>query len=237
MEINILHLYYDILNLYGEYGNVVIMKKHLEDQGFKVNVDKKTIGDNLEFSKYNFIYMGCGTEKNLDFVLKDISKYAEQINIVIENKIVFLATGNSFEMFGQKIDSEEGLGIFDYETIRLKDRVTSDVIYTLDDSYKIVGFVNKMTEIYHNSNPLFKVEYGIGENKQNDFEGVKYLNFYGTHVIGPLLAKNPELLKLLVIRIAKSVNKDFEYKEIDYPYEEASYKTTLKELEKRKDEG
>ena len=43
MEINILHLYYDILNLYGEYGNVVIMKKHLEDQGFKVSLDKKTV--------------------------------------------------------------------------------------------------------------------------------------------------------------------------------------------------
>ena len=56
MELKILHLYYDFLNLYGEYGNVVIMKKHLEDQGFKVNIDKKTVGDTIDFNKYNFIY-------------------------------------------------------------------------------------------------------------------------------------------------------------------------------------
>ena len=62
MKANILHLYYDILNLYGEYGNVNIIKKHIEDQGIEVNVEKKTIGDEIDFSKYSFIYMGCGTE-------------------------------------------------------------------------------------------------------------------------------------------------------------------------------
>ena len=129
MELKILHLYYDFLNLYGEYGNVVIMKKHLEDQGFKVNIDKKTVGDTIDFNKYNFIYMGCGTEKNLDYVLTDLKKYTKEFNSVIENKKVILATGNSFEMLGKNIDKKEGLCIFDYETIRLQDRVTSDVIY------------------------------------------------------------------------------------------------------------
>ena len=44
-------------------------------------------------------------------------------------------------------------------------------------------------------NPFFKVELGIGENENNDYEGVKYKNFYGTHVSGPILARNPELLE------------------------------------------
>lgn len=228
MEINILHLYGDILNLYGEYGNVVIMKKHLEDQGLKVNIDKRTIGDEIEFSKYHFIYMGCGTEKNLDAVLKDIKKYKDSLIKAIENETVFLASGNSFEMFGKKIDEENALGIFDYETVRLKYRVTSDVIYTpVDANYfsnvgnddknteykeemKVVGFVNKMTEMYHNMSPLFKVEAGIGENKNNDYEGVKYFNFYGTHVLGPILAKNPRFLKSLLIKICKKVDEKFE---------------------------
>ena len=54
----ILHLYYDLMNLYGEYGNVVVLAKHLEDQGEEVIVDKKTIGDQIDFTQYDFIYCG-----------------------------------------------------------------------------------------------------------------------------------------------------------------------------------
>ena len=234
MELNILHLYYDILNLYGEYGNVVVMKKHLEDQGFKVNVDKKSIGDEIDFEKYNFIYMGCGTEKNLDFVLEDMKKRVVEFNNAIEDKKVILATGNSFEMFGKSIDGKEGLCIFDYETERLDDRVTSDVIYKSKFfEGKIVGFVNKMTKMYHNMLPLFEVEFGIGENERNDYEGVQYVNLYGTHISGPILARNPNFLKHLVIQICKKADKKFEYKEIEYPYETAGYNLVLDELEKR----
>ncbi len=235
MELNILHLYYDILNLYGEYGNVVILKKHLEDQGFKVNLDKKTIGDEIDFNKHNFIYMGAGTEKNLDFVLEDIKKHTVEINRAIENEKVFLATGNSFELFGKNIDKQEGMCIFDYETERLPDRITSDIIYRSEFfENKIVGFVNKMTKMYHNMSPLFEVEFGVGENERNDYEGVKYINFYGTHISGPILARNPEILKKLVMKICKNADKKFEYKEIEYPYEKAGYDLVLSELEKRK---
>ncbi|MBQ9315092.1 MAG: glutamine amidotransferase [Clostridia bacterium] len=235
MEANILHLYYDILNLYGEYGNVVIMKKHLEEQGFTVNVDKKTIGDTIDFQKYSFIYMGCGTEKNLSHVLKDIRKYETQIRNCIANKTVILATGNSFEVFGKNVEKEKGLGIFDFECVTFEDRITGDVIYeSLNDNYKVVGSINKMTEIYHNMLPLFKVQFGIGENKKNDFEGVNYLNFYGTHILGPVLSRNPEFLKKLIIEIGTNLDEKFKYIEKEYPYEETSHQLILSELENKK---
>lgn len=230
-----LHLYGDILNLYGEYGNVVLMKNHLEDQGFQVNVDRKTIGDKIELLKYDFIYMGCGTEKNINYVLKDIKRFKEELKACIDKKTVILATGNSFEMFGNKIGKEEGMGIIDFESIILEQRRISDVICTtiIPPSYKVVGYVNKMTEIYHNFSPLFKVEYGIGENKKNDYEGVQYNNFYGTHIIGPILSKNPEFLKELVIKIGTKVDKNFQYLEKEYPYEEASHKLIIEQLKAR----
>lgn len=235
MEISILHLYYDALNLYGEYGNVEIMKKHLQDQGANVLVDKKTVGDEIDFDKYDFIYMGCGIESNIDFVLDDLKKYEVAINKAIEDKKVFLLTGNSFEMLGKKVGKKEGLCIFDYETQRLDDRKTSDVIYK--SKYfenKVVGFVNKMTNMYHNMSPLFEVDFGIGENERNDYEGVKYENLYGTHISGPILARNPEFLKVLVTKICKNKDKNFKYNEIEYKYEEAGYELVLSELEKRK---
>ena len=54
MQVKLLHLYYDIMNLYGDYGNVVVLKKYLEDQGASVILDKKTIGDEINVKKYDF---------------------------------------------------------------------------------------------------------------------------------------------------------------------------------------
>ena len=223
-----LHLYPDFLNLYGEYGNVVIIKNQIQKQGIHVNVEQKTKGDDIDFSKYHFIYIGSGTEKHLDFALKDLKRYQESMKNAIENDTVILATGNSYEMFGKKINEEHALDIFDFEVIRLKNRISSSVLYLPADAHffnnieseekeseepslQVVGVVNKMTEIYHNMFPLFQVKLGIGENKKNDYEGVKYHSFYGTHVVGPIFAKNPLLTKSFVIEICQKVDANFKY--------------------------
>ncbi len=224
----ILHWYYDVMNLYGEYGNIKILEKHLRDQKENVSIDKKTVGEEVDILKYDFIYIGAGTEKNQEIVLEDIKKYKNEIKEYIESDKIFLATGNSYELFGNLIDKREALKIFDFEVERTKDRVTSDVIYTSEYfKEKVVGFVNKMSVITYNLNPLFKVEFGIGENENNDYEGVKYKNFYGTYISGPLLVRNPEVLKTLVKKLCKN------YSEIKYENEEQGYELVVKELSKR----
>ena len=233
--IKLLHLYYDVMNLYGDYGNVSILKKHLEDQGFEVLLDKKTIGEEIDFDEYDFIFIGSGTERNLDIVLEDLRMYKENLKEYIDKEKVILLTGNSFEMLGKSIDEKEALKILDFEVKREKDRTTSDIIYKskfLEN--KVVGFVNKCTKIYHNNNPFFEVDFGIGENENNDYEGIKYKNLYGTHVSGPILVRNPEFLKHIVETICKNRNKNFKCKELEYLNEKEGYELVLKELEKRK---
>ena len=97
--IKMLHLYYDIMNLYGDYGNISILKKHIEDQGFEVTLDKKTLGEDIYFNEYDFIFIGSGTEKNLDVILNDIRRYKAEIKEFIDKEKVILLTGNSFEIF------------------------------------------------------------------------------------------------------------------------------------------
>lgn len=236
MAIKMLHLYHDIMNLYGDYGNIVILKKHLEDQGLHVILEKKTIGDAIRFEDYQFIFVGSGTEKNLNVVLEDLRRYQEELKNYVEKGGILLATGNSFEMFGNKLDANEGLKIFDFEVKREKDRITSDIIY--ESKYfqnKIVGFVNKQTKLYHNMNPLFKVVFGVGENEKNDYEGVKYKNFYGTHVSGPILVRNPEILGSFVMNIGKKGNNSFKPKKVSYTNEVEGYELVLQELMMRKE--
>ena len=173
-----------------------------------------------------------GTEKNFDAVLEDIRKYKDDLNKYIEDEKPILFTGNSLEFLGKKIDDKEGLSIFDYEVKREKNRITSDVIYESKFfENKVVGFVNRSSKIYHNMNPLFKVYFGVGENENNDYEGVKYKNFYGTNVIGPLLVRNPEVLNVFVKLICEKNN--IKYKEMEYKNENDGYNLVLSELEKR----
>lgn len=110
--IKMLHLYYDIMNLYGDYGNISILKKHIEDQGFEVLLDKKTIGEEINIDEYDFIFIGSGTERNLDVVLNDMKKYKDKLNEYINKEKVILLTGNSFEMFGKTIDEKEAMRYF-----------------------------------------------------------------------------------------------------------------------------
>ncbi len=236
MQVKLLHLYYDIMNLYGDYGNVVVLKKYLEDQGASVILDKKTIGDEINVKEYDFIFIGSGTERSLDRVLLDFSKYRDDIKEYIDEKKILLATGNSFEMFGKSIDGKEALGIFDFEVKRDKDRTTSDVIYKSQYLKKeVVGFINKGTKMYHNMNPFFEVEFGIGENENNDYEGVKYKNFYGTHLSGPVLARNPDFATTIVAEIMKDVKPNFKLKKVNYQNEIDGYELVLSELRKRKE--
>lgn len=234
MVVKILHWYYDIMNLYGEYGNIKVIEKHLQDQGVKVLVERKTVNETVNLEEYDFIYMGAGTEDNQLFVMKDMQKYAEALKKYIDNEKVALFTGNSYEMLGQKINDEKALGIFDFETQILNDRITSDVIYKSKFfKNKVVGFVNKMTNVVHNINPLFEVEFGICENENNDTEGVKYKNLYGTHVTGPILVRNPEMLEKIVRLICMQKDKNYVCKKIKYPNEKEGYELVLSELKNR----
>jgi len=235
MEVKLLHLYYDIMNLYGEYGNIKILEKHLLDQGFKVYVDKKTINDDIKFEEYDFIYIGSGTEKNQSVILQDIKEnYKNEFTKAIEEGKVILLTGNSYEILGKNIDEIEALGILDFAVERTQNRITADIIASTDVfENKVVGFVNNMSSIKNNEGFL-EIEWGIGQSKESKKEGIMYKNLIGTHLIGPLLVRNPEVLEFIIKKIGTQKDSKFEYKQIKYEYEEKAYELVLRELENRK---
>ena len=241
MKINVLHLYYDLLNLYGETGNIIVLSKHLTDQGVKLSLEKKTVGDDISFSDYDFVYIGSGTEKNQIVALNDLIRYKDELKTALDNGLVMLATGNSFEIFGEFIQDTdqsviEALKIFNFYSKREKERTTSDIIYTADFlDNKIIGFVNKMSNTFNIDNYLFKVEFGVGGGKEKDFEGIRENNFFGTYVIGPVLVRNPHFMKYLTELICKRKNPEFVLNEIKYENEDKAFEVTLKELTARKD--
>lgn len=237
MSIKILHLYHDLMNLYGEIGNVRILDRKLKDQGQDVDITWWTLGDAKGgLGDFDFIYCGAGTEHSRNAAMEDLRPYAGELKAAMEAGVPMLFTGNSFEMLGHSLVdadgvSHGGLGLFDFDVEEQKEkRYTGDVILKSREFDKpFVGFMNRCSKVSDHEDYFFDVEKVIG-TIQETREGVRSHNFYGTQLIGPIIGRNPHFSAHLVRLILGA--KGIEAKEIPYPYEEDGYEILCAELAK-----
>lgn len=213
MKIKIAHLYYDLMNLYGENGNVRCLKKHLENQGFNVDIDYLTINDKIDFDKYDVFYIGCGNKNSFLLALEDIKNYKNEIKKIIDDKFI-IATGNALNLFGKcyKIKNEikECLGILDFESVEIRKRVVKEQLYkSVLNKNEIIGFENRFYKMVNNNeNILFT---SIDEK---EVDGIIHKNFYGTYLLGPILIRNFYFTDYVVKQICNKFNKPYkEYKD------------------------
>jgi len=233
----ILHLYSDIMNLYGDYGNITAIMKLCGLIGEEYTVDRRSIGDAVKLSDYDFIYVGSGTERNMKVALGDLRRLKDELCAYVDSGRAALFTGNAFEMLGKSItDADgtvyEGLGLFDFTvTEQKKTRLVGDVIYDapfLDSP--LVGFINKCSEIRGIGDPLFTVRMGLGNAEGESGEGVRRNNLFCTHLTGPVLVKNPHMLGYIIsLILGQPVDTAV------LTYEHRGYAVTLRELRKRLD--
>lgn len=234
MKITIGYLFHDLLNLYGESGNVLALRQALETQdGIEVEVKNLSLDNEWDLENIDFIYIGTGTRNNQLIALEYLKTYKEEIKKYIECNKFFLATGNSIELFGKYIldkeEKNEMLGLFDYWTLRTENRRVSECVFEFEKvKSKILGFENNEGKTVDSKNPMFKVQKGYGTEKDEGTEGFMDKNFYGTYLIGPLLARNPELLELLCRDLILTKDNDFKFKDFDLKIEKEAHKKYLK---------
>ena len=240
MKIKIAHLYYDLMNLYGENANVRALKASFERQNVEVEVHFLTIGDKINFYDYDIFYIGSGTEEYQLLVLEDLMKYRLDIKKSINKNKYFFMTGNAIELFGKYIvdfNKKEinALGIFDYYTKvidienytqEIKFRITGEALLKSKLTDKlIIGFQNRCGTLYNVHSPLFSVVKGCGNFPNDINEGYTYKNFYGTYTIGPLFIRNPYLTEYFVSKIL--TEKGLPYSIIDTSPEIDAYNEYL----------
>lgn len=214
----IAYLYDDLLNLYGESGNIKALENVLINNKINYNLVRLSLEDTLDFSKYDLVYIGSGTEANLVLALQHLMKYKKDVKKYIESGKVLLATGNSLELFGTMLLDENnhaisGLGILNYTVVpalrQMKQIVTND----LATNTKIIGFLNHQGVLKSQEEPLFKDE------------GIRYKNFFGTYILGPILVRNPEFLRYFANELC---GKKLRY---DLKLEKQAYDMFLNNLE------
>ncbi len=198
----ILHLFPRLLSLYGEYGNLVVLKNALEKGGFEVSITACEDGI-ADFGAYDLVYAGAGTEDNLLEAASRLENSAQSIQSAAHAGTLFLATGNAMTLFGKTVifgsRQTAGVSLLPYTTtIREDKRYLGDVLTTDSNvcAARTLGFINTSCVYTGVEKPLLVLELGktLGNDKASSADGALEPFFIGTQLIGPFLAKNPHFL-------------------------------------------
>lgn len=225
MKIVIAYLYYDLLNLYGEKGNLKEIIKELKNQDINYEIKYLSINDDLKFENYDLVIMNAGTENNQEIVIKHLKKYKKELKKAIENNKFFLITGNAIDLFGRNLlkNKKKFLGIFKYDIVRTDKRIVNDALFKDQNDNLIIGFQNQSSYLTNIKYPLFTKVIGFGSNSK--VEGIHYKNFYGTYLLGPLLIRNPLFFESFLKNLILSKVKNFDFKDFNLELEIEAYKT------------
>ena len=203
MELKLCHLYPDILNLYGDRGNVVCMEHRLRWRGIDVTTTGVSIGEPLHAADYDLFFIGGGQDFEQEVLLGDLGGgKADEIKAAIADGKTFLAICGGYQMLGAYYKTWDGvqcdfIGALDLYTIGSKERMIGNFMFTCEElnGQTVVGFENHSGKTYLGSGvrPMGKVLTGHGNNGEDGGEGARYNNVFATYSHGCLLPKNPVL--------------------------------------------
>ena len=204
MELKICHLYGDVLNLYGDRGNIISMKKRLEWRGIDCTVEKLNPGQRDALSGCDLIFIGGGMEFDTRLIADDLrAGRAAELKAAVEDGVSLLAICSGYQLLGQYCQDSKNVktpmaGVLDMYTVCGRERMTGNYKFVLGEKsggFEVVGFENHQGKTYLSASvePLGKVLSGHGNNGEDGGEGARYKNLFGTYSYGPLLPKNPKL--------------------------------------------
>ena len=206
MKIRIGHLYPDLLNLYGDRGNIQCMKKRCEWRGIEAEVREFQLTDRIDFAGLDIVLLGGGSDREQMLVCEQLKRIQKDFRNYVEDNGVVIAVCGGYQLLGHYYDTDdgriEGLSLVDLYTEQGSPRLISNIVIQ-NEAFEtpIVGFENHGGRTHINGNkPLGKVLFGMGNNGEDGEEGVMYKNVIGTYLHGPLLPKNPHICDLLIQR-------------------------------------
>lgn len=199
MEINIAHLYPDLLNLYGDRGNIITLTRRLDMRNIKANVREYELSDEIDLKNADIVFIGGGSDREQKLVCSRLCEIKNELKAYADDGGSLLAVCGGYQLLGHyyKLGGEtiEGIGLLDIYTEQGKGRLIGNIILQSDFSGSaIVGFENHGGRTFIGDHtPLGKVLCGSGNSDGCGCEGVVYKNVVATYLHGPLLPKNPAL--------------------------------------------
>ncbi|MCI8418720.1 MAG: glutamine amidotransferase [Lachnospiraceae bacterium] len=206
MKLTIGHLYPDLLNLYGDRGNIQCLSRRLQWRGIEAEVRPFFAGERVDFSRLDLVLLGGGSDREQELVCRQLGEIRQDFRSYVEDGGVVLAVCGGYQILGDYYRTAKkeipGLGILPLYTEWEPGRLVGNIILDSPLSLApVVGFENHGGRTYiGEGTPFGRVLLGYGNTKTSGNEGMMYRHVIGTYLHGPLLPKNPEICDYLLER-------------------------------------
>lgn len=219
--ITILHLYSNDMNIYGDRGNVLVIKKRLEWYGYQPIIVEYNQGDKLP-EDIDIVIGGGGQDSGQNKIRHDLQKIGPKLIELANNGVPMLVICGLYQLFGKFFKTSDGeiingIGLFNIETYGKSERLIGNIIINSSEFGDIIGYENHsgQTILGHQSKSLGVVQMGAGNNLNDIGEGSRYKNVIGSYLHGSLLPKNPKIADFLIKQAVINKFGKFTNKEID----------------------
>ncbi len=242
MELNIYHLYPDVLNLYGDRGNVLCLQRRLQWRGLSANITEVPIGSAFHASACDLIFIGGGQDFEQEVLLNDLrGQKTAELKAAIEDGVAVLAICGGYQMLGQSYKTWDGqqcdfTGALDLYTVGTKTRMIGNYLFSCPElGCELVGFENHSGKTYLGSGvqPLGHVLTGYGNNGEDKTEGARYKNVFASYAHGCLLPKNPALADHILRTALTRKYGAADLVPLDDSLELAAHRTIAERLQKK----
>jgi CobQ-like glutamine amidotransferase family enzyme len=210
-SLRLVHLYPDLMSVYGDRGNVLTLVKRAEWRGIPIEVHELSLGDELDPAEADLIFFGGGQDREQAVVSPDfLQQKGAAVRQAVEDGAALLSVCGGYQLLGQSyttVDGQElpGAGLFDVRSVPGPKRHIGNVLIEteLDGVQRtLVGFENHSGRTYlgarQDQQPLGRTVVGAGNNGEDHTEGAVYKGAIGCYLHGSLLPKNPWLADRLI---------------------------------------
>lgn len=192
------------MNIYGDNGNVLTIKKRLDWRGIETEIIKYNPGDVFP-SDVDIIIGGGGQDSGQLAIMEDLQKIGANLRDLAENGTPMLVICGLYQLFGKFFETIEGttipgISILDIATFGRSERLIGNITTYSEQFGEIIGYENHsgQTYLYGETRPLAKVIKGAGNNMEDEYEGATYKNVIGSYLHGSMLPKNPAIADYLI---------------------------------------
>lgn len=205
MTLRVIWLYARDMNIYGDYGNILALKKRAELRGIDVEIIEYNPNDKFP-ENVDIVIGGGGQDSGQGRIQEDLLKNAKNLKKLAEKNVPMLMICGLYQLFGdyfETISGEKIKGICLFEGVRTiggNRRMIGNVVENTSEFGEVIGYENHSGQTYlsEKNKPLAKIKKGEGNNFVGDYEGARYKNVIGTYLHGALLPKNPSITDFLL---------------------------------------
>lgn len=207
MKLRVCHLYGNLMNTYGDNGNLLMLQHRAKKLGYEVETTLISLEEDFNAEDFDIVMFGGGQDFEQTVVAKDLQNKKESLIQYIEDNGVVVAICGGFQLLGRYYVNASGERLNGISAIdvctngQFPSRLIGDIeIFNEEFDETYLGYENHIGRTYlgKNMKPLGKVVKGFGNNEEDHVEGCHYKNVFCSYFHGPILVRNQHLADRII---------------------------------------